>query len=97
MTVPSYWKNANVMPLFKGGVHSDPLNYRPISLTSVCCKSFERIVVSKLTAYLEDRQLLSPYQSGFRSGRSVSDQLLYTYDYVTQSYDSGLSVDIIFF
>ena len=97
MNVPSYWKSAHVMPLFKSGVHSDPLNYRPISLTSVCCKTFERIVVSKLTAYLEDNRLLSPHQFGFRSGRSVSDQLLYTYDYVTQSFDSGLGVDIIFF
>lgn len=97
VSVPSYWKDASVMPLFKGGVHSNPLNYRPISLTSVCCKTFERIIVSQLTSYLEENHLLSPYQYGFRSGRSVSDQLLYTYDYVTQAYDSGLSVDIIFF
>ena len=97
MSVPSCWRDANVMPLFKGGVHSEPLNYRPISLTSVCCKTFERIVVSQLTVYLEENNLLSPYQFGFRSGRSVSDQLLYTYDYITQAYDGGLSVDVIFF
>ena len=53
--------------------------------------------MSQLTAYLEDNCLLSPYQFGFRSGRSVLDQLLYTYDYVTQAYDNGLAVDMIFF
>ena len=32
------WKLANVTPLFKKGVKSNPSNYRPISLTSVACK-----------------------------------------------------------
>ncbi len=43
---PKDWKDYSVMPLFKGGVKSHPLNYRPISLTSLCYKSFERIIVS---------------------------------------------------
>lgn len=82
MNAPSMWKNANVMPLSKGRVHSDPLNYRPISLTSVCCKTLERITVSQLTAYLVEDNLLSLFQFDFRSDCSVSDQLLYTYDYL---------------
>ena len=51
----------------------------------------------QLTLHLEENDLLSQYQFGFRSGRSVSNQLLYTYDYVTRAYDGGLSVDVIFF
>lgn len=43
------------------------------------------------------RQLLSLYQYGVRPGRSVSEQLLYTYDYITDHYDRGFSVDVIFF
>ena len=35
MEVPLPWKKANVLPLFKGGLHSSPSNYRPISMTSV--------------------------------------------------------------
>ena len=35
MEVPLPWKKAKVMPLFKGGLHSSPSNYRPISMTSV--------------------------------------------------------------
>ncbi len=45
MSVPSMWKNANVMTLFKGGIHLDPLNYRLISLTSVCCKTYTFMIM----------------------------------------------------
>ena len=51
--VPKMWKMANVMPLFKGGIHSKASNYRPISMTSVCSKTLERIIVSQLYDYLE--------------------------------------------
>jgi len=39
--VPDEWKAANVTPSFKKGVSSNPLNYRPISITCVCCKLFK--------------------------------------------------------
>ena len=57
--VPLDWKDANVTPLFKGGIHSNSVNYRPICLTSVCCKSFERIIVSHLSTYLESNHVVS--------------------------------------
>ena len=59
MMVPFIWKFANVMPLFKGGTHSSPSNYRPISLTSVSSKTMERLLVSQLYAYLDSNNLLS--------------------------------------
>ncbi len=42
--VPEDWKRANVTPIFKKGSKSDPGNYRPVSLTSVCCKLLESIL-----------------------------------------------------
>ena len=39
-------KKAVVTPLFKKGNRIDPANYRPISLTSVCCKLLEHIIHS---------------------------------------------------
>ena len=37
-------KTAAVVPIHKGGSKSDPANYRPVSLTSVIMKIFERIM-----------------------------------------------------
>ena len=95
--VPGLWKSSNVSPIYKKGAHADPLNYRPISLTSVCSKTMERILARAMNDYLTDHDLLSNSQFGFRSGRSVQDQLLLTYDHITDEYDQGKIVELILF
>jgi hypothetical protein len=44
--VPDDWKTAHVTPIFKKGDKSKPSNYRPVSLTSTCCKTLEHIIFS---------------------------------------------------
>jgi len=36
-TLPADWLKANVSPVFKKGNQIHASNYRPISLTSICC------------------------------------------------------------
>ena len=55
--LPSLWKISTVVSLFKNGFRFNPLNYHPVRLTSVFCKSLERIIVSQLTEYLETNGL----------------------------------------
>jgi hypothetical protein len=43
-TCPEDWRDANVTPIFKKGTKADPGNYRPVSLTSICCKMLESII-----------------------------------------------------
>ena len=43
-SVPDGWKEANGVPVYKGGSRNVATNYRPISLTSQLCKVFETIV-----------------------------------------------------
>lgn len=40
--LPKEWKEANVTCIFKKGDKSVPGNYRPVSLTSVLCKTLEK-------------------------------------------------------
>ena len=95
--LPRKWKESSITPIFKKGSRHQPLNYRPISLTSVCCKTLERIVVAGLTEYLDNNDLLSIDQFGFRSGRSTEDQLLLTYNSITSWVDRGFTADLILF
>jgi len=93
--LPDCWKSSLVVPLFKAKSRCDPLNYRPVSLTSVCCKSLERILSDELVSFLEGNSLLAEEQFGFRKGRSVEDQLLLIYSEVSALVDEGCVVDMV--
>ena len=95
--LPALWKISNVVPIFKKGSRYDPLNYRPISLTSVPCKCQERLLFRGLYNFLDENNILDNAQFGFRPGRSTDDQLLLTYTDVSQGLDQGHIVDLILF
>ena len=37
--VPDEWRQANVSPVFRNSEKYDAANYRPVSLTCICCKT----------------------------------------------------------
>ena len=96
-SLPLAWKRSLIIPIFKKGTRQDPLNYRPISLTSVSCKMFEKLIVNQLNVYLDNNSLICNQQFGFRKNRSVEDQLLLTYNDITSWLDSGYFCDLILF
>ena len=51
-TLPSDWLIANIIPIYKKGDKSLPVNYIPISLTSVCCKIMEHIIFHSILNHL---------------------------------------------
>ncbi|GBN10951.1 hypothetical protein AVEN_267243-1, partial [Araneus ventricosus] len=74
---PPSWQQAIIIPIPKPGKDpSNPLNYRPIALTNCLCKLMEKMVNRRLVYYLEHNKDLSPFQSGFRTGRCNIDNLL---------------------
>ena len=50
--VPDEWRHAYVSPVFKKGEKYDAANYRPVSLTCICCKTLEYILVSNINKHL---------------------------------------------
>ena len=75
--LPDAWKCSTMVPVLKPGKPPDkPESYRPIQLTSCFSKTMERMVTRRLSWFLEDRQMLSPLQCGFRKGRSTADHLI---------------------
>ena len=67
-SMPAAWKEALVKFLRKHGKtdYYSPSSYRPISLTSTLCKIMERIILTRLEAFVEQNGLLDVEQEGFR-------------------------------
>ena len=93
---PEEWKCAKVTPLFKNGQRSDLNNYRPISVTPIVAKVFERIIYDQLYAYLNDNNLISCRQSGFRSLHSTVTALLQATDNWAHNIDKGNVNAVVF-
>ena len=64
---PESEKTARVTPIFKEGDKSEPTNYRPISVLPVLTRLFEKLIFNQLFEYLNENNLLSQEQSGFRA------------------------------
>ena len=56
--IPEDCKSANVTAIDKKGSRQEPENYKPISLTSVVCKTMERLVKRRLITHLEMNNLI---------------------------------------
>ena len=93
---PTEWKMARVTPVFKKGVKSNLNNYRPISVIPVVSKVFEKIVYDQLYQYLNDNQLLSSCQSGFRSLHSTLTALLEATNSWSVNIDNGFLNGVVF-
>ena len=93
--IPRDWTQANVAPICKNGSRQTAANYRPVSLTCVCCKFMEHILCRHILKHLEKHDILTNRQHGFRSGHSCESQLLITTHDIIQLYDQKEQCDII--
>ena len=71
-------------------------NYRPISVLPVLSKVFERIVHNQLYTYLEDKNLLSDCQFGFRRRSSTEHAITYFSDFIRTSMDKSKLTGAVF-
>ena len=78
--IPSEWKLADVVPVYKKDETDHVESYRPISLLCIISKVLERCVLNHIHDRLED--LIMDCQHMFRSGRSCVTNLLETLDYI---------------
>ncbi len=75
--VPCTWQQALVCPIFKKGDITNCDNYRPIALTCIMRRVYERLIEHRLRpAYSR----LSPMQGGFRPQRSTYDSVAFLHE-----------------
>lgn len=95
-TIPRDWKCGKIIPVHKKGDKTILSNYRPISLTSTCCKTLEHILSKHLITFIESNKLLGSNQYGFRRGCSTTTQLIEIFHDLSITADKGGQTDIIF-
>ena len=93
---PQEWKESRVSPVYKSGARNDPSNYRPISVIPVIAKIFEKIVYEQLYEYLNNYNLLTTCQSGFRSLHSTLTALVEATNSWSVNIDTGLVNGVVF-
>ena len=94
-SIPNIWKTAFVIPLHKKGSVHLAENYRPISLTCILCKIYEKLIRRHILYYVSD--IISDNQHGFVSGKSCNSNLLETLDKVNDFLAEDNCADILYF
>ena len=93
--VPTMWKNAKVIPPFKGGSHLEMDSYRPISILPVLSKVMEKVVNVQLRQYLANNVICN-FQCGFRRYHSTEFAALYLSDSIRCNTDKGCVTGALF-
>ena len=73
---PTKLKMAKIIPIFKAEDNTNANNYRPISLLSNFNRIFEKLVFSRMESFIEQNDILSPSQYGFRKAHSTQHAIL---------------------
>ena len=93
---PDMLKIARVRPVFKAGNDLDVNNYRPISVLSTINKIFEKLLLTRINSFIENNNLLSEFQFGFRQKRSTADACLTLVERLQDAFCNNLCSLVIF-
>ena len=97
-TFPESWREALIISIPKPGKdHFNPLNYRPITLTSCICKTVERMVNERLVWYLQKNGLLAKQQCGYRANSSTVDHLVRLETFIRDAFIQNQHLVAVFF
>ena len=85
---PESWFIATIIPIPKTKGSKVPIDsFRPISMTSVVGKIFERIINKRLLKICDIAKCIPEFQNGFRRGRSTRDNILRLQKEIHKAFD----------
>ena len=86
---PDQMKLATITPIFKGGSKLDVSNYRPVSVLPIISKVLEKLMLTRLTKYLDKNKIIYEHQFGSQRNRSTTMAVLDLSARITKALDSG--------
>ena len=86
--VPKQLKIARVIPLLKSGEQDIFTNYRPVTVLPAFSKILERIMYNHLLRFLNNHNILSDNQYGFRKHHSTAYALACLYDKISSTIEN---------
>ena len=88
-------KIAKLKPIYEKGSLTEASNYRSISLLPLISKVIEKVIHDQTSTFLNSRNLLYNYQSGFRKNHSTDYCLSFLNDKILKGFDQGLMTGMI--
>ena len=83
------WKIARVTPIHKDGSKQIVGNYPPISVRPIISKIFEKEIFQQLYKHMNENNLISKFQFGFRPGYSTLSALIHMCNIWYNNLDNG--------
>ena len=77
---PDELKTGCITPIYKSGLKTEVNNYRPVCSLSPFSKIFEIIIYNRMIDFIEQNNIFSKTQFGFRSGLSTESALAHFID-----------------
>ena len=92
---PDTCKSAKLKPIYKKGSLTEASNYGPISLLPLISKVIEKVIHDQTSTFLNSRNLLYNYQSGFCKKHSTNFCLSFLNDKILKGFDQALITGMI--
>ena len=76
--IPQIWKRSTIIPLAKSKNPQELKDFRPVALTSLVMKIFEKIIKDEIMSLVSGK--LDPLQFAYQTGKGVDDAKLFLLD-----------------
>ena len=85
---PDSLKIGKIVPIHKKGCNRTPANYRPVTISPFLGKVFEKIMYVRLIDHINDNNILSAHQFGFRKNMSTVDAIMQLTEFIYDTLDN---------
>lgn len=86
---PDHMKLAMILPFYKGGSKLEVSNYRPVSVLPIISKILEKLMLQRLTSFMEKNKIIYEHQFGFQKNKSTTLAVVDLYTKIVDTLDKG--------